>query len=301
MTFWRLIEGDCIEQMRGLPAGCVQTCVTSPPYFGLRDYGCAGQIGLEASPDEYVARLVEVFRGVRRVLRDDGTVWLNMGDSYAASVSSLGRNDAGRNLTGGGGNRVGSGNPGRQGSVPRADGCKPKDLLGIPWMVAFALRADGWYLRSEIIWHKPNPMPESVRDRPTKAHEQVFLLSKSPRYFYDAEAIAEAAVPDHHRNVDSVQYRAPGQVAHRGLKKRTIRAGIDTNGGGQGTGAMSYPLHRVAFGGSVRRFRRLIVVCIGQGARSGLEAGPPTDRSRRRCQTAHARGDDRKRLERRVA
>jgi DNA modification methylase len=175
-----------------MPARSVQTCVTSPPYFGLRDYGHDGQIGLEPTPDEFVQALVQVFRGVRRVLRDDGTVWLNLGDSYAASISSLGRNDAGRNLTGGGGNREGSGNPGRQGSRPRTDGCKPKDLLGIPWMVAFALRADGWYLRSDIIWSKPNPMPESVTDRPTKAHEYLFLLSKGPRYFYDADAIREA-------------------------------------------------------------------------------------------------------------
>lgn len=157
MTSWRVLEGDCRDVLATLEAGSVQTCVTSPPYFGLRDYGHGGQIGLEPTTDEFVAALIEVFREVRRVLRDDGTVWLNLGDSYAGASAGL----------------------------------KPKDLIGIPWMVAFALRADGWYLRSDIVWAKPNPMPESVTDRPTKAHEYLFLLSKGPRYFYDAEAIRE--------------------------------------------------------------------------------------------------------------
>jgi DNA modification methylase len=190
---WNVLEGDCRDVLATLDAGSVQTCVTSPPYFGLRDYGHDGQIGLEPTPDEFVAAIVAVFREVRRVLRDDGTVWLNLGDSYAAGTGtrSLGRNDAGRNLTGGGGNHLGSGNPGNQGTHVASDGCKPKDLLGIPWMVAFALRADGWYLRSDIIWAKPNPMPESVTDRPTKAHEYLFLLSKSPRYYYDQDATRE--------------------------------------------------------------------------------------------------------------
>lgn len=190
----RLITGDCRAILRDLPANSVHCCVTSPPYFGLRDYGVDGQIGLEQTPNEYVAQLVDVFREVRRVLRDDGTLWLNLGDSYAASTRSLGRNDAGRNFTGGGGNKAGSGNPGRQGRVPVSmSGLKPKDLIGIPWRVAFALQADGWHLRQDIIWHKPNPMPESVRDRCTKAHEYVFLLSKSPRYYFDSEAIKEPA------------------------------------------------------------------------------------------------------------
>ncbi len=188
-----ILVGDCVEQMRTMPDASVQCCVTSPPYWGLRDYGHDGQIGLEETPDEYVARLVEVFREVRRVLRDDGTLWLNMGDSYAGGpTASLGRNDAG-NDCGGGGNIEGSGNPGRQGSMPVRHGLKPKDLVGIPWRVAFALQADGWYLRSDIIWAKPNPMPESVTDRPTKAHEYLFLLTKSARYFYDADAVREAA------------------------------------------------------------------------------------------------------------
>ena len=168
-----------------------QMCVTSPPYFGLRDYGHEGQIGLEQTPEQYIAAMVEVFRCVWDVLADDGVLWLNIGDSYAVATRKLGRNDAGRNFTGGGGNKEGSGNPGKQGAIRVGMGeCKPKDLIGIPWMLAFALRADGWYLRQDIIWHKPNPMPESVRDRCTKAHEYLFLLSKSDRYYFDSEAIA---------------------------------------------------------------------------------------------------------------
>jgi DNA modification methylase len=176
----RIETGDCIDVLRGLP-DClkVNCCVTSPPYFGLRDYGHAGQIGLEPTPDEYVAKLVEVFREVRRLLRDDGTVWLNLGDSYAANRSCQ--------VPDGKWTDVGN----SKGMKAAELGAKPKDLLGIPWRVAFALQADGWYLRSDIIWHKPNPMPESVTDRPTKAHEYIFLLSKSPRYYYDAAAIAE--------------------------------------------------------------------------------------------------------------
>jgi DNA modification methylase len=198
MSEFRIIEGDCLSALARLPEQSVQTCVTSPPYWGLRDYGSEGQLGLEPTPEEYVANMVEVFREVRRVLRDDGTLWLNLGDSYG--VGSLGRNDADRNIGGRGGNKKGSGNPGRQGRVTLATGLKQKDLVGIPWMVAFALRADGWYLRSDIIWAKPNPMPESVTDRPTKAHEYLFLLSKSQRYFYDADAIREGWADERNGN-----------------------------------------------------------------------------------------------------
>lgn len=177
----QIITGDCRSELAKLPAESVNCCVTSPPYFGLRDYGVDGQIGLENTPDAFVAELVSVFREVRRVLRDDGVCWLNLGDSYAANrtyqVTDRKAGDVG--------NFKGS-------AVP--DGLKPKDLIGIPWRVAFALQADGWYLRQDIIWSKPNPMPESVQDRCTKAHEYVFLLSKSPRYWYDADAIAEPAV-----------------------------------------------------------------------------------------------------------
>lgn len=164
----------------------VQCCVTSPPYWGLRDYGHSGQIGLEQTPDEYVAQMVAVFREVRRVLRDDGTLWLNLGDSYSSGGMS---NPSSKSTLGGGKDRGASGYLISR-SAPA--GLKPKDLVGIPWRVAFALQADGWYLRQDIIWHKPNPMPESVTDRCTKAHEYVFLLSKSARYYYDAEAVKEA-------------------------------------------------------------------------------------------------------------
>lgn len=194
MTY-QILQGDCIASLRTLPEKSVHTCVTSPPYFGLRDYGHDGQIGLEASPDAFVAKLVEVFREVRRVLRDDGTVWLNLGDSYAANQSNNGGYSAKSTL-------AGFTNPNTKGRVandktmPRSisHGAKPKDLLGIPWRVAFALQSDGWYLRQDIIWHKPNPMPESVRDRCTKAHEYIFLLSKSERYYFDSEAMQEPAI-----------------------------------------------------------------------------------------------------------
>jgi DNA modification methylase len=193
MTSHRIIQGDCIEGLRTLPDASVHCCVTSPPYWGLRDYGHDGQIGLEATPEAYVARMVEVFREVRRVLRDDGTLWLNLGDTYAntpvgkfngGGFTDVSAKTGGRDLSGvatsGGVNKW------------KASGLKQKDLVGIPWRVAFALQADGWWLRQDIIWHKPNPMPESVRDRCTKAHEYVFLLTKSERYYYDAEAVSEA-------------------------------------------------------------------------------------------------------------
>ena len=182
--------GDTRTQLRTLADASVHTCVTSPPYYGLRDYGCDGQIGLERTPDEYVAALVDVFREVRRVLRDDGTLWLNLGDSYAGyhGNSRVADADAPSNKPGYTENM--------RASTVGMGGLKQKDMIGIPWMVAFALRADGWYLRSDIIWSKPNPMPESVKDRPTKAHEYVFLLSKGPSYHYDADAIREPHAPD---------------------------------------------------------------------------------------------------------
>lgn len=185
---------DCREAMRQFIAPkSVHTVVTSPPYFGLRDYGCDGQIGLEPTPDEFVAALVEVFREVRRVLRDDGTVWLNLGDSYINNpASAVNRNGMSGSLNQGKTEfdcRVGTRGSQQRKTIP--DGLKVKDLAGIPWRVAFALQADGWYLRQDIIWHKPNPMPESVTDRCTKAHEYVFLLSKSPKYYFDSEAIKE--------------------------------------------------------------------------------------------------------------
>ena len=178
--------GDCRETMRRWAGEGVkvQTCVTSPPYFGLRDYGHDGQIGLEETPDQYIEAMVEVFSCVKNILADDGTLWLNIGDSYSrqggqANAQTMANwKDVHRTAI-----KASSG----------ADGCKPKDLIGIPWMLAFALRADGWYLRQDIIWHKPNPMPESVTDRCTKAHEYIFLMSKSPKYYYDHESIKEMA------------------------------------------------------------------------------------------------------------
>ena len=184
----KILQGDCIAEMEWLPDESVQCCVTSPPYFGLRDYGVEGQIGLEESPDEYIKKMVDVFREVRRILKPDGTLWLNIGDSYAAQGGAQvqGTKQAKGSQAGAwGGER----------RMPPT-GLKAKDLIGIPWMLAFALRADGWYLRQDIIWHKPNPMPESVRDRCTKAHEYIFLLSKSERYFFDSEANKEAAVSE---------------------------------------------------------------------------------------------------------
>jgi len=182
---------DCRETMhkwreQGIKA---QTCVTSPPYYGLRDYGHDGQIGLEETPEEYIAAMVDVFRCVWDVLEDDGTLWLNIGDSYAST--------GGHTKLGDSSQRQGRKNVEEQQKVKGYAGggdVKIKDLIGIPWMLAFALRADGWYLRQDIIWHKPNPMPESVQDRCTKAHEYIFLMSKSQKYHYDHEAIKEASV-----------------------------------------------------------------------------------------------------------
>ena len=211
MNDYKLLQGDCLEVLKTLPDQSVQMCVTSPPYYGLRDYGVDGQIGLEETPEAYTEKMVVVFREVRRVLRDDGTLWLNLGDSYFGSRSTgVQPKDTdgierarqtkntrhvckacGKEFMGYPTQRFCSDACGGKDNTPRAEkyGIKPKDLIGIPWRVAFALQADGWYLRSDIIWHKPNPMPESVKDRPTKAHEYIFLMSKSGRYYYDADAI----------------------------------------------------------------------------------------------------------------
>ena len=205
--------GDCRETMRRWAACGVkaQTCVTSPPYFGLRDYGHPDQLGLEQTPEQYIAAMVEVFRCVWDVLADDGTLWLNIGDSYAANRAYQVPS------TKGGAKHSDSQAAGGKGSTVPA-GMKPKDLIGVPWMLAFALRADGWYLRQDIIWHKPNPMPESVRDRCTKAHEYIFLLSKSPRYYFDHEAIKEQAVggtPGNTKPTKGGRAYADGETKHR--------------------------------------------------------------------------------------
>lgn len=188
MSTVTLLTGDALEQLRQLPDECIHCCVTSPPYFGLRNYGIDGQIGLEQTPDEYVARLVEVFREVRRVLRSDGTFWLNIGDSYARNPSKGGSGPKGKNNA-----FYGDSYTDAQTAVGRSFGeAKEKDLLMIPATVALALRADGWHLRSNITWTKGSVMPESVKDRPSSAHESVFMLSKTPKYFYDLVAVQEA-------------------------------------------------------------------------------------------------------------
>jgi DNA modification methylase len=188
MQHSRLIVGDSRVILPTLQDCSIDCCITSPPYFGLRDYGINGQIGLEPTPEAFVAKMVGVFREVRRVLRDDGTLWLNLGDSYNSAAS--GQNGISGMLEAG---KPCAGNGTTAGRRSLLENLKPKDLIGIPWRVAFALQADGWYLRQDIIWHKPNPMPESVTDRCTKAHEYVFLLSKSERYHFDCDAIKEEA------------------------------------------------------------------------------------------------------------
>ncbi len=296
--------GDALETLRTLPDGCVHTCVTSPPYYGLRDYGTARweggdpacdhkpkrlkkgrnenrptfgdsyathgtqliahgkrtacdkcgatktdlQVGLEESPEAYVARLVEVFREVRRVLRDDGTLWLNLGDSYANDAAS--QHDPGPRLEG-------------RANVPtpqkswRVEGIKKKDLLGIPWMVAFALRADGWYLRSDIIWAKPNPQPESVTDRCTKAHEYLFMLAKSPTYFFDQAAIAEPCTGSTLKRISQPNYENQKGSARTGKKNGPMKAVVAKVNGGAcfgkqrasaaGTGAQSRTYSRPVY------------------------------------------------------
>jgi len=216
-----IVEGDALEVLKHIETSSCDMCVTSPPYFGLRNYGADGQIGLEGSPEDYIERLVEIFREVRRVLRDDGTLWLNIGDSYATRSGVQPprntRNQCGHTRK----------------TVPT--GYKPKDLIGIPWMLAFALRSDGWYLRQDIIWQKTNCMPESVRDRCTKSHEYLFLLSKSQRYHFDAEAIsepiAESSAKRYRQNISAQEGsgRQPGKSNGK-MKAALPRFGGDKYG-----------------------------------------------------------------------
>jgi len=230
----------------------VQMCVTSPPYFGLRDYGHHGQLGLEATPAEFVAAMVEVFGLVRELLADDGVLWLNLGDSYnAAGRTGHGTRQGFKQGT----NRASD--TGADNCRPSVDSLKPKDLIGIPWRVAFALQEAGWYLRQDIIWHKPNPMPESVTDRCTKAHEYMFLLSKSERYFFDSDAIKEQSVtddirrpygskgawdldgrPEEQRPNGKPRYAAPGQAPNTGNRK-ALRTDIESRHRSQIKGGQS--------------------------------------------------------------
>lgn len=185
MEIDKIYQGDCLEVLKTFEDNSIDCCVTSPPYYALRDYGADGQIGLEETPEKYIERLTSVFMEVHRVLKPNGTLWLNIGDSYAGncSVTSTGRCSMGK--------------PRERIDHRVFDGIKPKDLIGIPWMLAFSLRNAGWYLRQDIIWHKPNPMPESVKDRCTKSHEYIFLMSKSQKYYFDYEAIQEEANPNY--------------------------------------------------------------------------------------------------------
>lgn len=222
---YRLLVGGALASLRSLPAESVQCCVTSPPYWGLRDYGHADQIGLERTPEEYVAKLVAVFAEVRRVLRDDGVLWLNLGDCYATGAGRAGKHTA-----------MAAAGPMTQPNRLPLPGLKPKDLIGIPWRVAFALQADGWWLRSENIWAKPNPMPSSVTDRTTVAHEQIFMLAKSERYYFDGAAIAEDAVSDRHkaRNMRGGTSAFRGQASLRPRGKNEVAPGMLPNGSHSG-------------------------------------------------------------------
>jgi DNA modification methylase len=217
----KIYNMDCLQGLKLLDDNSVDCCVTSPPYWGLRDYGVEGQIGLEKTPKEYVQHLVRVFREVKRVLKNDGTLWLNLGDSYSGSGKGAANypGDYPKQNSNAGSLTV----KGMVGHVP--PGLKPKDLVGIPWMVAFALRNDGWYLRQDIIWNKPNPMPESVKDRCTKSHEYIFLLSKSRNYYYDAEAIKEPCKTHEDRPFGAVREREWGynskHLKARGFKKKS--------------------------------------------------------------------------------
>ena len=212
--------GNCLDILPTMEAGSVNCCVTSPPYFGLRDYGNDEQIGLEETPEAFVESLVNVFREVKRVLADDGTLWLNLGDSYSSG---------GRTTTTAQTIRGDCGEDAKKATVcrpPVIEGIKPKDLIGIPWRVALALQADGWYLRQDIIWSKPNPMPESVTDRCTKAHEYIFLLSKKAKYFYDAEAIKEKAIPQN--RMGNPDHRCPkDDGAHPGGLQKSMKSTLN--------------------------------------------------------------------------
>lgn len=243
----KILEGNVLETLKDVPACSVQCAVTSPPYYGLRDYGVAGQIGLEPTPEAYVENLVSVFREVRRVLKDDGTLWLNLGDSYAGSgrgpEGGLSKGENFRELEG-------------KHKPYVSDVIKPKDLIGIPWMVAFALRADGWYLRQDIIWNKPNPMPESVTDRCTKAHEYIFLLTKSRVYYYNQDAIrvpyAEASLPRALRGTSENNKwadGAPGSTAHTiSQPRKNVRKQFEKEHGGGGSGLKGHSGYTAADG-----------------------------------------------------
>lgn len=284
--------GDCRKLLKRLPDRCVQTCITSPPYYGLRDYGLKGQIGLERTPELYVAQLVKVFREVHRVLKDDGTLWLNLGDSYAGSgrggytgdASGLEGSTEGQDQSRAARKAMFNERTRKQGSRLRINqsapaGYKPKDLIGLPWMAAFALRADGWFLRADIVWSKPNPLPEPVEDRPTKAHEYIFLLSKQAKYLYNADAVRTPLAAKTLTTFGSEIRRSKGNNARGGVKAdnfahdvRLRRAKVD--GDGDPVGANLRSVWTVAShpydGAHFATFPpRLIEPCVLAGARVG--------------------------------
>jgi DNA modification methylase len=219
-----IIYGDSLDELKKIDSVSVNCCVTSPPYYGLRDYGVNGQIGLEETPGKYIEKMLEVFIEVSRVLKDDGTIWLNIGDSYAGNGGHKDKNNIGDKQ------QTNNGSLGNTYRSPGKIGLKKKDLIGIPWMLAFALRESGWYLRQDIIWHKPNPMPESVKDRCTKAHEYIFLFSKSEKYYFDHEAIKEPA-QSNKGNANSFRggCYVNGNIDNSTLGKRTVSGNSKAN------------------------------------------------------------------------
>lgn len=232
--------GDSLHVLKSLPSESVQCCVTSPPYWGLRDYGTEGQIGLEPTPQEHISRLVAVFHEVQRVLKNDGTLWINYGDTYSFSADKSMWKPHGKQASNQASLKLG---------LKRDRSLPPKNLLGLPWRLAFALQDDGWFLRCDIIWHKPNPMPESCKDRPTRAHEYLFLFSKRAKYFYDNEAvrepistISENAKPQSAYSLSFARAVAeperPGQTHSQHRPNRNPRPGVDVKGGNQGAGGI---------------------------------------------------------------
>lgn len=227
----KIIEGNCLDVLKTLPDKSINCCVTSPPYYGLRDYGHGKQIGMEETPELFAETMTAIFAEVKRVLKDDGVLWLNLGDSYCSTATG----SQGKNLSTLQGSKQTQIEAGKRPDKSKLSGLKQKDLIGIPWMVAFALRANGWYLRQDIIWNKPNPMPESVTDRCTKSHEYIFLLSKSKQYFYDAAAIEEPCVWDTggmtEKRVDRAEenHKAMPTVLKNGIRPK--KKGPQTFGG----------------------------------------------------------------------
>jgi len=257
-----ILTGDCRELLRTLDAESVQCVITSPPYWGLRDYGVSDQIGLEPSPQEYVRQMVEVFREVRRVLRNDGTVWLNLGDTYTSGGRTTQVRDTLRDAASGkqeylNGTAVRAANP---------PGLKPKDLIGVPWRVALALQDDGWWLRSDIIWAKPNPMPESVTDRPTKAHEYIFLLTKSARYYYDADAVR---VPEKENWGTRDRTNGKYDNSGTGLQPHSGLSGSDSLGTANLRTVWTVPTHAYSEAHFATFPPKLIEPCVLAGTKEG--------------------------------